>query len=574
MTQPSSFTLSRGRCLLFIALAALLAYWGSLRADYYMDDYEFVLNAQGDGPPARHLVLPGLGAVTTPTAPLSRAVPIHELLPTALWVLTNSLAPDPDSAGPLYHFWNLLFHIASGLAAFAAGKVLFRIIGCFNDEKARTKAALLGALLFVCHPLCSEPVHYAKCLNHMMAACFGLVAIWQGTLWLETRHRRNAAGCLAAILLTSLSYYPGLMITFAALGLIAVARWRSSGELFFPGGGWKWKAALAACVALGACLYVPALLKQMEAWHAWRESHIYTQSRVFWDYLRMAVWPEGLCSDHLIAWSTTWKDPAALFGMLGIALLLGMTGTLLWRRSTAPAWRTAALLLLLGVAPLLVRLLYINQEVMVEYRAYYALPWLMLLAGFGLTLLGNLHPRLLLPVAVTAVASFAVLSNARSVTWSSRGQLAADVIARYPLHQRARVQLQAYYEQTGQIEQVAAVHEELLAAVKAIDHHNATSSRTYDTHWIPICLVQSSKYMTCALAEFMSSQRALAWAERAISELQETYPNYFTGDLTLQNKAALPAAWPLLMARDTVRDHGAEIDAVREARRKEALNMP
>jgi hypothetical protein len=574
MTQESPKPISHRRRLAIIALMALLAFWGSLRADFYMDDYLFVLNEQGDAPAERHWELPGLGAVTTPASPNSRPVPIHQLLPTSLWALTDVIVQDPDSGRPIYHLWNLLFHIATGFVAFAAGRAVLGATGCFADDQERARAAFLATLLFVCHPLCSEAVHYTKCLNHMMAACFGVAAVWQGTLWLQSRNGRNAAGCLVALLLTALSYYPGLPIAVTAIVLTAIARWRSTGDAVLAGSGWKLKASLLAVAAWGLSLYVPASLRQMEVWHAWRESHIYTQSRVFWDYLRMAVWPSGLCSDHLVAWSTTWKDPAALLGMAGIALLLGVCGTLLWRRRTTPAVRTTALVLLLGAAPLLVRLLYINQEVFVEYRAYYALPWLMLLAGCALTQLGKLRPRLLLPAGITALASFVILSNARSVTWTSRGQLTEDAIARYPLHQRARVQLQAFCEQTGQLYQIPALHQELLAAVKDMKRHNANSSRQYDTHWTPICLVHSSKYVICALAEFQNSQTALTWANRTISQLQAVYPNYFKGDLTLQDKKALPEAWPVIMARDTIRDHGAEIDAVRESRRRAEQGMP
>ena len=56
--------------LLWILLVGLLAMGGALKADFYMDDYGFILNRNGDAPVTFNLPL--AGHVYGSTAPASR----------------------------------------------------------------------------------------------------------------------------------------------------------------------------------------------------------------------------------------------------------------------------------------------------------------------------------------------------------------------------------------------------------------------------------------------------------------------------------------------------------------------
>lgn len=305
-----------------LILLSIISFWGSLRASYYMDDYMFVVNTRGDAPPDCYYTAPFLGLITEPSGPTPKEVSVFEILPTSLWLFTDRVTGDPSAGSSFYHLWNLLIHTLAACAAYTASREVLKITGLLTDETSRNRAALLGALLFACHPLCSEPVNYAKCLNHQIAALFALLSVWQGGQWLQSHSRKSGVLCLGALFLTMFSYFPGLIIASTWLVILRFTMWRKEEPANRLRMGWRGHTAIAALIILGLSLYVPYISKQFEAWHSRQSDHILTQSRVFWSYLRLAIMPNALCPDHQLPWSISWKDPAALSGMAGIVALL------------------------------------------------------------------------------------------------------------------------------------------------------------------------------------------------------------------------------------------------------------
>lgn len=551
---------------LLIALTCLLAFAGALRSDYYMDDFMFVVDAKEEAPPDRYYTVPVLGALTGPSRPGAKEVSIFEIIPTAFWLLTDRLVADPISGSWAYHFWNILFHVLTSCAAFLAGRELLQTIGVFRDEKLCHRAALLAALLFACHPLCSEPVNYAKCLNHISEAFFGLLAIWLGCRWLRTGDRKAAGWAAASLFFATFSYMPGLAISLAWFGLIAVA-YKSGGS---PVGRFQFsgrlKLAAGLLAAAGVAVYGNALVSQQTHWSSSRMAHILTQGRVFWDYLRLSVFPAGLCSDHQLPWSVPGKDGAAVVSLTLLALMVVALFTGAWKLRQ-PLARGLCLITLLAVTPLLMRFLYINAEVMVEYRTYPALPWLMLVPAVLLTAILTNLPRVHCGLAALLILTFCGLSMQRTQVWSNREELLADVLQKYPLHQRARTQLQAYYGANGNPVGVIRLHQEIQTVIPRLHALNAQNpSRQFDMKETPMALIHSSQWMIYAIAEKDGSKPALEWAMKIIPAFETQFPHYFRGDLSLQDPHRLPNAWPLLMARNTVRDHAREIDAARSGK--------
>lgn len=559
--------------LLLIVLTSLLAFGGAVRSDFYMDDYMFILDTKGERPADRYYTLPVLGAVTDVEKIGAKEVTLFETIPNALWVATDRLVSDPVSGSWVYHLWNVVFHTLTACAAFLAGREVLRVAGVFSQDQFNQRAALTGALLFACHPLCSEPVNYAKCLNHVCEAFFGLLAIWQGSRWLQSGERKSAVWATVLLFVATISYMPGLAISAGWFILIAVAWWGRGGSLKFGRLSAGVKIGVACVGVLGVLLYGSALVSQNTHWSDQRLAHILTQSRIFWDYLTLSVLPAGLCSDHLVAWSVPGKDVAAAFALLSIVILVLCLGAVLWK-GRKPLVRAISLLLLMAFVPLLLRFLYINQEAMVEYRTYPAIPWLMLLASCALTAMMMRLPRLQYAVAAVLVLTFCALSMQRTSVWSSKETLLADVLQKYPLHYRARTQLQGHYIENGDNSGVMRVHRELVKAVQSLKEWNdSTESRQFGMKETSMALIRSSQWMIYAIADKDGSAAALGWAKKVIPAFEMQFPQHFRGDLTLLDPGNTPNAWPLLMARNTVRDHAEEIDAARVAR-KNAAALP
>jgi hypothetical protein len=564
-TPPAGNFLSGRKPFIFIILASIVAFFGALRADYYMDDYMFILNGKGDAPVERYITVPGLGAVTSGTQPGAKEVVIFEIIPTAFWMLTDALVDDPESGKSLYHLWNLLMHTAAACAAYLAGREVLRLLQAFPCDAARARAALAGALLFSCHPLASEPVNYAKCLNHVTEAFFGLLAVWQGCQWMLTKHRKHGLYAAVCLILATFSYFPGLAVTCGWLTLLFGAHLlanRAAIRKISP------LTVIITLVVAGAAaaVYLEPLISQSKHWSHLRAEHVLTQSRIFWEYMQLTVIPAGLCSDHHAPWSIPGKDTAAVVALGAIGLLLAVC-VVTAIKSRRPLLRASCTVLLLGMVPLLLRFAYVNSEIMVEYRTYPALPWLMLLAGCGIAALGQIKPALYLPVTASLTLVLAIVSMNRTALWQDRELLIADVIEKYPMHHRARTQMQALHGGADNFEEVLKLHREILHAIASLQKWNASSSsRRYEMSETSMACVHSAQWMIYTLASRKSSREALAWAEETIPLLQRTCPQHFQGDLSLKNPGNLPRAWPVLMARNTVRDHAAEIDAARAAR--------
>ena len=559
-----------------ILLAGLLAFGGCLRADFYMDDFGFILNSNGDAPTSRRLHwLPGKLVVVGKEGVDMMEVEIFQLVPTSFHMLTEALVPDVSEASWLYHLWNLVLHLVAACLSFYAGKQVLGLAGLLKDDAARSGAALAGAVLFACHPLCSEPVHYAKCLNSITVAMFGIMAAGGAAEWLQTKSRRSRWLCVGGVAGATLSYFPGMVLAIMWLGLLVVF-WKRTpaveGEkrvLLPPVADWLRRTVFCLAGILAVLFifrWAPIFQDQWKKWGPLYPEHIFTQGRLFWSYLAKSILPVGLSSDHYVPWSRPWVDLEATAKLI-LALCVGLTGLVLVGSSRAVKLRGWALLAMLATVPLFMRFGYVNAEHFVEYRAYPAVPWLMLLVTTALFHLSERFPRAKrLPLGGTVLLAmlWIVLSAQRSQIWTSRESLARDALAKSPLNPRPMTQLEAIANDHGDPEMVLSLHERVLAlggALAAYDKLNA--GRYYDKVRYNDALVNSCQWKVYALADSLGSAAALDYAEKAIATLRKILPSQFDTD---GKGTPGPGSWPLFMARDTVRDNAAAIDASRAAK--------
>ncbi|MES2469194.1 MAG: hypothetical protein V4675_17940 [Verrucomicrobiota bacterium] len=521
-----------------------------------MDDFIFILNDKGSAPAEFRLDI--LGQSFGSSAEDAKVVTVFQTIPVLLTLVTGWLFPlNPVAA----HFWNLLIHLIFAVLIFSWGGRLLRLLDLMETPEIRNQAALVGALIFACHPLGTEPVHYAKCHMVQLVALFGFWATCEAAEYLAFPNRRAGFRFLIATGLCVLSYFPGtVMLGFNLAALVLFNRLGKSGDLtaraMLSSPAMRRPAVLVASGLAGSAIlylayfFLSAYGQVITNWGEIYPTHIVTQGRVFWEYFQRIFVPVNLASDHFQPWST-FRDPVAVAKLIAFAALLLISAWFVIKKGS-PRSRSFHLLLLLALIPFAIRMLYVNIEIMVEYRAYNALPWIALLFGCGLTkisvLLSSSKLRWLPTAAVVVI--FMVLSVERGRVWRSAGQLAENVLTQYPLNNRSRVQLQLLDLKQADPLDVLRLHQEAVEVREQINEFNIQSKGRVliDPIRSNLILIASYQFAVYATAEVAGPTKALAFADESITTLKKRLPASF---VNIPNQTQV-AAWPLLEAREVM----------------------
>lgn len=550
---------------LLTVLAGVLAYFLCLRADFYMDDFMFVVDSTGTGTPRRFFYFFGLFIIGD-TSTGSYGAGITELLPTLVHYLRDLIAGTNPVAA---HAVNLTLHLSTALMLCFKGREVLIRLGAFGGNAAQcATAALMGSILFACHPYASEAVNYAKCIKIQMVALF---AIWFAAAWLEMLQKPDARAVrnsLVSGLLLSLSYHPGIFLGVSMAALLTLANperkplseaVRSARILFgqLPPLSRRLLLVLGLPFLAGMMIWVSSLVYgQLGSRLGHYPEHLLTQGRMIWGYLWRFFVPMNLSSDHLVLTSIPGEDHIALLLTIAFALLfLGLCGGAIFLRPGIA--KRLCILTLLWLGPLAIRFTYVNREPMVEYRVYPALTWFCLIGGMGLAWCWQ-HRRLPTLTLATGLAMAGILMSAsRSHLWRDRSVLAMDVLKQYPTSTRAMVHLIADDYDTGHYEDALFRHNSIGTVWEILRSSPKVGPRARDVQRIDTSLVESCQFAAMAMAELQGSKPALDWAEKTEADLRAVMPERFrTGGVEA-----------FLSVRDTLRNHGAEIDA-RRAQRK------
>lgn len=523
-----------------LILLGVAAHGAALRADFYMDDMLHIT--------ANPHVLSGRWWEAE-----------FRQMPTLIFSLFHgAFGPVPW----IFHALNLLLHVATTLALWWTGRWAWRtaVVGRLGRW-----AAWAGAAVFACHPALSEGVNYAQNASLQMVTFFSVLAV--GSMCRFGRRGEWQWLALAAVLVAFATFSKEVGAVYSGSACLLA--------LLLPGGhraGEKLTRlrqrrpllTLALLVTAGTGLAVVGWQAGRWALSSLQNplwlSHCFTQGLLFWRYLGLLLWPSGLCVDHHVPLSGTWDDPASMAGTLGVGLLLlGLLVALGQRRS-----RTAAVLGLLGLTPLLARFIHINKEFFVEYRLYPAAPWLALLMGWCLAWLLLHRRRLGLPLALALALAAIFASRSRSAVWEDRETLAADAIRQYPLNMRARTQWQGAAYARGDWQEVARLAAECRGALVTIEQFNAArpQGRRYELSFPYRALACSEHFMALMLAETRTCELGVAHLDRVMdglnaispSFLDERLPDYEIGGQLVSARRLLEAHGP---AYERLRQSGA-----------------
>jgi hypothetical protein len=443
------------RWLWLAALLALcwLAYRPGLAGGFLFDDY-INLDSLGFEPPLasldaflRYLTSGGGDPTGRPVAQLSF------LLDARTW---------PAPAAPFLRT-NLFIHLGNGLLL----ALLLRRLGAElgDEEKLRDRAALLGAAIWLLHPLFVSTTLYVVQRQAMLAASFvllGLLAWLQGRRLLrEGRLGAGSAWSFGAIalgtLLAGLSKANGFLLPLLAL----VLDWVLAAHAPFTDEAARRRARWLRVVLLlvPSLLLVAALLSYgLDARNfAGRgftlETRLWSEGRALVDYLRLLFAPralsDGVFNDDFIA-SASWNSPAGTW--LAALFVAAVAGAGFALRRRAPAW---SLGLLFFLAAHLVESSVMPLELRFEHRNY--LPALLLFWPLARSLYQwqvRLAWRHALALLLVAFLSFTTWQ--RASLWGQPERLVATWLVTHPGSPRALAASAIALREHGQPR--AAVH--------------------------------------------------------------------------------------------------------------------
>ncbi|MBN1826817.1 MAG: tetratricopeptide repeat protein [Candidatus Eisenbacteria bacterium] len=399
------------RILLLISIIGVLAYAGSFRCGWHLDDrHSITENEQIDdwGRSFRNLILSNRGL-------------------TDLTFTANHRAGGDGVFG--YHLINFAIHWMNALLVFLLATHLFG-----GGEKGRSAGAFAFAL-FLLHPLATQSVTYIVQRYTEMATLFYLGAV---LLYLEGRRGKRRAAALAW-----LSALAAVRCKEIALTIPLTLLWI---EVVLPVGGRRERGlrilpffAIAAVVpatlvasgvAGGEGLAGALLHSSRETVRIDRGEYMITQIHVIVSYLRLLVLPIGQSLDHDVPIQGSLFEAYTFLKGVFLLLLAGAAFFLRKKRPIAAiglGWFFITLLVESSLIPI--------RDVLFEHRTY--LPSV----GFFLAAVSLFAPPLRRRASVAALFALAVLlaglTAARNRVWRDDVTLWTDCVRKAPDKSRA-----------------------------------------------------------------------------------------------------------------------------------------
>ena len=339
-----------------------------------------------------------------------------------------------------YHAFNLAAHLAAALLLFGV------IRRSLLSEKLRarfgsvaTPLAFSAALIWALHPLQTEAVTYVVQRAESMMGMFFLLAFYCAIRGADSNSQTAwHSGAIAAAALGA-----GCKQVIAVLPIVFLLYDRC-----FISGTFKAAWKRAPFLHAGLCvswLVIVVLLKMVpnvgSAGFGMEKikplNYACSEFVVIVHYLRLALWPAGLCLDY--AWNIE-RDPSRIVPCA--ALVLGLVGATLWqlRKNTAAGFCGAWFFLILAPTSSIMPI----ADLAVEHRMYLSLAALAVLAVTGIyTLMQSFlteQPQALrLTVAVFVVVGVALGTATffRNTIYAGKLAMMEDIIAKRPDNPRA-----------------------------------------------------------------------------------------------------------------------------------------
>jgi protein O-mannosyl-transferase len=341
-----------------------------------------------------------------------------------------------------YHIYNVLLHIANSFFIFLIVRKVLNFPGAQDglrpDEGRNLLLSIFAAGLFLLHPVQTESVAYVASRSESLSVFFFLAAC---VLFL---YRKSAAVSWRVTIGVLLLYGAAVSVKEHTVALIAVMLltedfWNPGFSLAGIRKNWRLYVPIALGAGAGGILVWQVLSRATTAGFniknlTWYQ-YFFTECRAFFVYLRLFFLPVNQNADYVFPISRTITDRGAIFGLIGILLLVALA-FYFRRRYRLASYGFFVYLVLLAPTSSFVPIL----DTVAERRMY--LPMLGML--FVLTeLLQRLPmPRRALAGAMAVTLALAgVLTYERNRVWTSDVALWHDTVQKSPQNARAHFQL-------------------------------------------------------------------------------------------------------------------------------------
>jgi len=441
-----------------LVLIGFALYWNSLAAPFtFDDDHAIVINEQ-----IRH--------ISTPLSPTEQGSPLAGRPLVSLTFAVNYALGGLDVRG--YRLVNVAFHVINALLLLAvAARALPRAARTFQVRDA-THLAFAIALIWMVHPLVTEPVDYVSQRTELMMAAFFLATLnFGGSAFAWRRSERGTRPTYLSDRGTRPTYggtRPTLSVICCALGMacketmvvtpvvvLLYDRTFTSGSFreALQRRAWYYAALCATWLVLVALLWSAPrgdsagfAGASVSPW-----TYLLNQSVMIVRYLRLTFWPRGLVLDYGEPLHVTIGDVAPYLVVV-VALLAATTVALV--RNPPIGFLGAWFFLTLAPTS---SILPISTEVGAERRMYLPLMAVVVLVvvGAGRALTARqivLAPRKAAPhtaersiyfLVVPVALALSIATYQRNAEYLSGLTLWQSVLDRWPPHARAHRNLAA-----------------------------------------------------------------------------------------------------------------------------------
>lgn len=350
-----------------------------------------------------------------------------------------------------YHLVNLVVHLISGwLLCALLFHVLRRWNGSERDGAWAVRISVAATGFWLLHPLQTESVTYVIQRAEALMGMFFLLALYarvRADMGTSTRwFMISVAACIGAMLCKPVAaILPVLILLFEVLVLPRLDASPKRPNVLYRAcllGTWLVPFAILATgnessASAGFAAKVATPLQ-----------YLLTEPAVILHYLRLSVWPVGLCLDY--DWPLADSGTTALLpGILLLALLAGLC--VAFRRRHWLAFPGALFFVTLAPTSSFIPL----ADCAVEHRMYVPLIALVLIVAVGLAQATARRPRLFLIASLGIAVTLGVLTFQRNLVYGSAQTMWRDVLEKRPENLRAHLCLASELMRVGERRQAA-----------------------------------------------------------------------------------------------------------------------
>lgn len=356
------------------------------------------------------------------------------------WSLWQTQDGDPAP----FRIFSILIHTLNACLAGWLAALWFRRLQKEKDGIESPLPLLFTGLLYLTLPLNAGSAIYAYALSDLLGCFFGL-GLWA---WVYRQKNFSVLQFLGAGLLYVLA------VTSKQSAIVLPAVILVSDYFYFERQDFKKRLVLnvglftlAGTFLLTRYLYF-GQLGDLEAYDTYpRLTYLSLQGLMIWKYLGLIFFPAQLSIDHSIIGNfPNWLCISAW------GALLALTGFLLLQSRRNSFWKILNLgwiIFLLGLIP--TSSIFPTTDLLVERRVYFSTVGLMIAAGCALSMLwfsfkpSSSSRKIIAALLVAAISLQSYLSWRRVIVYGNEEILWREAMAIYPLSERTRLNLVAYY---------------------------------------------------------------------------------------------------------------------------------